>query len=410
MMGKWAKILLLATAICGLCTATQANTTAMTTTSANSTQELEPTPVISHIHFAPDAKFGASLKLKHNIIAQQKRIALLLPLKSSAFGSAADAVRAGVQAAYENEKNGIEIEVLETDGTTQDALAGYAAAVANFDIVIGPLSRSEVTAIAQSGIVSKPSIALTQPDLGEAELTIPANMLVMGLSIEDEARQVANWMSTDKVLLKAVVISTNTAWQRRAAKAFMTQWRQLGLTAQLLELPFADGVLTPNTLTQVKKRITAENPLAAFLALEASQASQILPAVNNNISVFGTSQLNPQSYFEWQTAERKEEMNGTYLVDIPWQLQPDHPAVMIYPRLVVSPNKVHSADMERLYALGIDAYRVAAQLAAGYTQFSLDGVTGKLKIQFGTTKALFERTKQEAKYENGLVVPIKNAP
>ena len=44
-------------------------------------------------------------------------------------------------------------------------------------------------------------------------------------------------------------------------------------------------------------------------------------------------------------------------VDMPWLLQPDHPAVMVYPR----PDCARADDLERFYALGIDAFRVAQE-------------------------------------------------
>jgi outer membrane PBP1 activator LpoA protein len=61
---------------------------------------------------------------------------------------------------------------------------------------------------------------------------------------------------------------------------------------------------------------------------------------------------------------------------MPWLLQPDHPAVMIYPRALYR----EAADYERLYALGIDAFRVAVALLAGNATLSLDGVTGRIML------------------------------
>jgi outer membrane PBP1 activator LpoA protein len=77
---------------------------------------------------------------------------------------------------------------------------------------------------------------------------------------------------------------------------------------------------------------------------------------------------------------------------------------MVYPRHVVDPGHRHNADLERLYALGIDAYRVAHEIAAQHRDFQLDGVTGKLKVHFDKTKAHFERSAQPAVYRDGLVV------
>jgi len=65
-------------------------------------------------------------------------------------------------------------------------------------------------------------------------------------------------------------------------------------------------------------------------------------------------------------------------VDMPWLLQPDHPAVMIYPRA----NPPLTPDMERLYALGIDSFRLLQILLDGSyrTALPLDGVTGRIRL------------------------------
>jgi outer membrane PBP1 activator LpoA protein len=102
-------------------------------------------------------------------------------------------------------------------------------------------------------------------------------------------------------------------------------------------------------------------------------------------------------------------MNGVRLIDMPWQLQPDHTAVMVYPRPVVNPDQKRSPDMERLYALGIDAYRVAREIALSRPSFELDGVTGKLKVSFGRGAARFQRIEPTAVYRDGMVVPLPGA-
>lgn len=426
MLYKLAKVWVLATALSGLCPATQANTTVVAAIGtmpsvigivAPATAS-DPVPRITQNDLAlPPEIFGAApaseapLSVATATGPVPVRVGLLLPLRSATLGAAAEAVRAGVQAAYEREKDGMSIGVIETDGTAQDVLAAYADAVARFDMVIGPLARSEVAAIAQSGKVSKPSIALARPDTaGDADTVLPPQMLAIGLSIEDEARQVADLVGADKTAGKAFVVSTNVAWQRRAAKAFAAQWQTLGLVSQPMELSISDGYLSARSLVQLKKRLQADSPALLFAALDAGQTAQLRLAIGADLAVYGTSQLNPLAWQDWQNAEPMMELNGARLLDIPWQLQPDHPAVAIYPRLIVGDDEARSADLARLYALGIDAYRVVREIAANRTNFELDGVTGKLTVNFGKGPARFERIEQTAIYQDGIVVPLVDAP
>jgi outer membrane PBP1 activator LpoA protein len=313
-----------------------------------------------------------------------------------------DAVRAGFMAAHAQQPDNFVINAIDTSDAPQDVLAGYQQAVQDNDIVVGPLTRSGAVAIVQEHAVVKPTIALTQLSaVGEAEIAAPSNLLPIGLSIEDEARQVADW--TAKHGATAFVVSTSTAWQRRAAGAFAMQWRSHGLEADLLQLSLTDGYLDANALLQLKKRLQNEKPSLLFVALDAAQAEQLRNAIGNEVEIVGTSQLNPLTLEGWASAPPLNSMNGARLVDIPWQLQPDHVAVMAYPRQPQTGDQPRNADLERLYALGIDAYRVARNVAAHETDFRLDGVTGNLNVHFGQGAPKFQRVEQPAVYRDGKV-------
>lgn len=333
------------------------------------------------------------------------RIALLLPSRSESMLQVADAVRAGFMAAYQYEPSNIIVNLVETGDAPQDVLAGYQNAAADNDIVVGPLTRSGATEIALSHAVTKPTIALTQLDTGEAG-TISSNMLLMGLSVEDEARQIAIWATTGKSSGKAFAISTSVSWQRRAANAFVTKWRALGMKPETIELSTGSGFINANGMLQLRKRIQAEKPALLFLALDAAQAIQLRMAIGSEVPMVGTSQLNPVALDDWPTANRLNDLEGVLLLDVPWQLQADHPAVMAYPHLPSKPDQRRSPDIERLYALGIDAYRVARNIALKQTDFQLDGVTGKLAIRFGNGAAYFDRIMQTAIYRGGMVQPL----
>ncbi len=339
--------------------------------------------------------------------AGSARIALLLPLQSSSLGHAAAAVRNGFMAAYEKDRSlGIIVSVEDSGEATADILRAYTGAAFGHDIVVGPLSRSGTAAIAEQAQIQRPTLALTQT---EANVRVPANMLMMGLSVEQEARQVAAWVQAEHPGSQPLVVATGAAWQRRAAAAFVEEWQRLGNVSEQLELRFADGFLDANMLASLQERLQSRPPAFIFAALSAAQARQLRIAIDRGVPLYGTSQLNPLSLPDWSVAVPVPEMNGVRLVDLPWQLQADHPAVMSYPRPTIAPGQARNADLERLYALGIDAYRVAREIAAQRQQFSIDGVTGKLKIDLQSANS-FERTEVPAVYDNGVVVPLLALP
>ncbi|MBK4736399.1 penicillin-binding protein activator [Noviherbaspirillum pedocola] len=330
------------------------------------------------------------------------RIALLLPLNSPSLGTAAAAVRDGFLASYEKEHDpNISLTVVESGDAPQQVVDAYRVAVQDHDIVVGPLSRSGAAAIAASGQVARPTIALTQADAVGAALP---QLLTIGLSVEDEARQAAGWASIEYPGEQALVVSTTTAWQRRAARAFQAAWQAQGLGADSVELSASEGNLSPSALLQLIDRIRASNPGLVFAALDAVQARQLREALGQDIAIYGTSQLNPYSVAGWAAATRQPSMDGVRFIDLPWMVQPDAPAVARY-----ATGTGRGGDLERLYALGIDAYRVARQVAQGRDSFELDGVTGRLRIRFGGGASRFARVESQAVFQDGAAAPLAGA-
>lgn len=335
------------------------------------------------------------------------RIALFLPISSESFRQAAEAVGAGVHAAHEREPDGVEIHLVDSGDAAQNIAERYRIAAEQADLVIGPLSRSAVAAVAQAGGIAKPTIALTAPEvLPDTSLAMPAQMLVIGLAIEDEARQVADWASHDNASRKAVVLHAGAAWQRRAAKAFELQWSKQRRELRVVELAAADSLLNGRALLQLKKEL-AEESTVIFAALDAQQARQVRAVLGPRHPLYGTSQLNPVTLAGRGSAERMTDMDGVRLLEIPWQLDPGHAMVAAYARPANPAEPPPSADMERLYALGIDAYRVAREVAAQQGEFELDGVTGRLAVQIDTRQGRFQRSTERAVYRDGGVIPLE---
>ena len=325
------------------------------------------------------------------------RIALLLPLRSESLGPPSEALRAGFMAAFERDRDGFIINVVEGGDSPEETVQAYKKALTENDLVVGPLARSAVGAIAASGAVSKTTIALNYPDSrGGVEHNIPPKMLVMGLSIEDEARQVAQWAGTSHPGATALIVAGANAWQRRIATAFAAHWKQLGFPSQTVEIAANNGYLSEAALNQLKLKIETEPPGLLFAAMDADQLRQVRSILGTSLPGYGTSSVNPGS----EPGMAMAELDGMNMLDMPWQVNPDHPAVMVYPRWTATRR---SLDFDRLYALGIDAFRVAREITLRPgAPFQLDGVTGKLNVAFGAGPARFERVQPVMLYQGGV--------
>ncbi|KFI05300.1 penicillin-binding protein activator [Massilia sp. BSC265] len=324
---------------------------------------------------------------------QGVRIALLLPLQSDALAQPAEAVRAGFMAGYERDRNGVTVNLIPTGDSSQATLDAYARASEQNDIVVGPLARPAVAALATSGIVSKPTIALNHPQTGGQ---LPRQMLVVGLSLEEEASQVADWAAAEQPGARALVLTGKTAWQQRLSGAFTARWAQLGLNNATVELPSSDGYVDPNALAELRSRMQVDPPQLVFAALDAVQLRQVRSAIGTSLPTYGTASINPGS----DPAVSGPELSGVRILDLPWTVQPEHPLVASYPRWG---GATSGFDMQRLYALGIDAFRIARELALRpNTRFQLDGVTGRLSIDMGAGAAAFRRVETGTVYRDGI--------
>ncbi len=329
------------------------------------------------------------------------RIALLLPTRSDALGPPSEALRAGFMAAFEREREGFAVDTIDTGDSPDETLNAYMAALKTHDLIVGPLSRSAVTAVADSGTVSKPTIALNHPETRNA---VPNNMLVIGLSIEDDARQVARWAAAEHPGGSALIVSGVSPWQKRLAAAFAAQWKQLGNSSQLVEMSATNGYLHESGLNQLKTRADTELPTLLFGALDPDQMRQVRGALGPELPAYGTSSVNPGA----DAGTAPPELDGTRMIDLPWQVQSDHSAVMAYPRWS---GAKRTLDLERLYALGIDAYRITREIGLRpATAFKMDGVTGRLSVSYGKGRASFQRQQTGTVYQGGtykLVEPAR---
>ncbi|MDB5760368.1 MAG: hypothetical protein JWM30_3657 [Burkholderia sp.] len=405
--------LIVAAVLAGLCALAQANTTGYPAgglmLAQNDISLMPGGPVETESVPTPD--ITAQPQVQAPGAAGAVRIGLLLPLRSDSLRTAAAMVRDGFVAAYEKTRDpGVSLTVIETGDAAQDVLDAYAGTLPDVDIMVGPLSRSGAAAIAKRGAIDKPTIALTPADaVGDNAGAMP-QWLSMGLSLEDDARQAADWAASEQPGETALIVSTSTTWQRRAARAFQAAWQRRGLPAEMFELSAAGGNLSASALAQLQERMRSARPGLVFAALDAAQAGQLRESIGADLPMYGTSQLNPYTPQGWAGVDARADMNGVRFIDLPWLLRPDSAASAGYARPAAGPEQARSADMERLYALGVDAYQVARGVAAQRGVFDVDGATGRLKVSVGAGPARFERTASPAIYQDGIPAPMPGPP
>lgn len=318
-------------------------------------------------------------------------IALLLPLQSRDYASAADAVKQGFVAAASRQSVGLPIRVysdFDEDSGVTDVYRRATAAGAK--VVVGPLTRNGVSALVAERFIPVPTLTLNIVEEKPAPL-----LFFFGMAAEAEARQLAQ-LARRQGLREAIIVTTGAPFTKRLQAAFEEEWMALG-----------GGVLREIEYTRTYDEfadITEIPGSMIFLATGTKTARLVRPYLPNKLPIYATSQI----FSGNENTLVNYDLNGIRFVDMPWLLQPDHPAVMTYSRA----DPPLSIDRERLYALGIDAYRLAQLLLSKKIALPLDGVTGDIYLrdhvfQRMATPALFmEGRSQLAGATNGPTIQM----
>ncbi|QJR09604.1 Penicillin-binding protein activator LpoA [Usitatibacter rugosus] len=320
-------------------------------------------------------------------------IALILPIGSPQLGRLADAVRQGFAAAAEAEgKNALPIVLTNVGDDGAAAIEACARSqAAGAILVITGLTRDGASAVAKSECTSRtPVLTLNQPT---EDTGVHPQLYSISLSLEQEARQAA-LLAVSEGWHSAILIASKSALAQRVQAAFEQEWvRAAGEVAG--RVTFSGG---PEDAPLVKERLAQmSRGDMVFLALDSPDSRLVRPYVSGMLPVYATSlSVDPRA-----EATVNVDLQGVRYVDMPWFVQPDHPAVMVYPQ----PRTPMPVDFERLYALGIDAYRIATVLVQGdRSKLTLDGVTGKITLEGNQ----FARALIPAEVDGGRVVPLRN--
>jgi len=286
------------------------------------------------------------------------------------------------------QKNALPIKLYPTTADALEVLTAYQQALTGGAVmVVGPLTRDAVAALAASSLVKMPTLALNTLD--DDRMVIAPQLYFFGLQTENEARFAAR-LAGNESRRHAVIINDGGALSKRLQAAFTDEWLKSS-AASAKSVPLGGDAME---LVKLRKLGGGEDTLF-FLALDEKKARIARPYLDPAAPVYATSQVFGA---DANNSLLNHDLEGVRFADMPWLLQPDHAAVMIYPRTTPP----LGADMERLYALGIDAFRLAEQIrAAGSDPLNLDGVSGR--IRWVASRQLFLREPVAATFRNGEV-------
>ncbi len=345
------------------------------------------------------------------------KIGLLLPL-SGKYEKSSTAIRDGFIAAwYMDKQEKSEIKIYDANALNITDI--YQQAIAEgVDYVVGPLEKEAINQLTNLGELPVQILALNRQDLNKEQTS--NKLIQFGLSPEDEAMQVAETAMSDGHRL-ALVMSPDNPWGERIAEAFIKRWVELGggvLERAIFESNSKDFSLPVKSLLNIDSSESRARGLLnklnikinsverrredadfIFTAAVPSDARQLFPQIRfyraADLPVYATSHIFSGIVDE----SRDNDLNGVMFLDMPWILETSHQLSMIQDALNRNWSQERS-QYRRLYALGIDAYRLIPQigrLSAEKNTF-LNGETGDLSI---TPDNIVKRKLRRAQFVEG---------
>ncbi|RAU46990.1 MULTISPECIES: penicillin-binding protein activator [unclassified Pseudomonas] len=329
------------------------------------------------------------------------KIALLLP-QDGPLASVARALRDGFMAAhYQAQQAGQPspaIEVFDSSRvTSMDAFYAQAKA-AGAQMVVGPLEKPLVKQLS-----AHPQLPITTLALNYSDVTTqgPTELFQFGLAAEDEAREVSRraWADGKR---SAVAMVPKGEWGDRVLEAFRQSWQAKGGTllgveridqpvalaqqvADLFQLRNSEGRaqrLQSTTGAQMAAQPSRRQDVDfMFLAATPQQAQQIKPTMvfqyAGDVPVYATSHLFTNSGDQ----AMYNDLAGVRFCETPWLLNAADPLR----QQVTNQWPQAAGSLGRLYAMGIDAYRLAPRLTQLKTlpESRIDGLSGSLAIGQG---------------------------
>jgi len=330
-------------------------------------------------------------------INKPKKIAILLPLQGQ-HAHSAQAVRDGFLAAFYAHANSADkpkIQIYDTSAQSNVQSVYKHAVDEGADFIVGPLIKEEVESISQFYNSRVPILALNTINNGRQD-----GLFQFSLSPEMEARAIAEkaWQDGHR---NALIISPKSAWGKRMQTTFRENWIAMGgkiigvqeiqsqsnLNKEIQQLLSIDASeARANKLKKLGLKFAFEprrrqDPNMIFIATNAALARQVKPLLNfyyaANLAAYSGSSI----YNGKPLPNLDQDLNGIQFCDMPWILDKSISSKATYKAVADSwPREFE--QYSRLYALGLDAYKIALQIdqLSVLPDLGVSGMTGMLTV------------------------------
>lgn len=359
------------------------------------------------------------------------KIAVLMPNADNPLNVFAQAIVKGIRAENKQLSTPHEIILLPRKNG-QSALSHLQdASLMGASVAIGPITRDDVNEISELPFLPLPVVSLNLP---EDDVKSPELLMNFSLSLEEEAKQVASMAiqslaKENKDSLNIVLFEGASPINQRVANTFEQALAEesisitrIPITKELLTLPklyevknFSSLTLgtksLPDTaegyenakqynenLTQSFSKLGSSSYSAVFLVTDARTAALIKPRLPRDTRVWGTSMINPGNPEQSVIASLAFDLQNTGFVDAPLILRYNNQDF----KASFGETPPNSLIARRLFAFGVDAYRLARLWMRWQPEITMAGTTGSLSFK-KSVRANVSRIAQPAVFYHGQI-------
>jgi len=312
--------------------------------------------------------------------AAGKVIGVMLPL-TGPYSAAGQAVKAGLEAAAAADSNPAKPQLRYADTQGGDPAVVYRSLTgAGAELVIGPLVKEELTALAKSAELMVPVLALNQVKEVQS-----ASIYQFGLAPEQEVEQSAGsaWFDGRQ---SALMLAPATAFGQRMIQHFSGYWRSLGGAVVAIKTYKAGGDDFSGPVRELLASAPGGGKAADFVFLiadarDGSLLRSYLEAQQTTASpalpIYATSQV----YNGRPDVSQNPDLNGIAFCDIPWLLGDDDSGPLSRQGLQQTLDRTPE-NYRRLIPMGMDAYRLIPELPRlqSASDHRFNGATGVLTL------------------------------
>lgn len=363
--------------------------------------------------------------------ASKTKIAVLMPNADNPLNVFAQAIVKGIRA--ENKQLSTPHEIILLPRKIGQSTLSHLqdASLMGASVAIGPITRDDVNEISELPFLPLPVVSLNLP---EDDVKSPELLMNFSLSLEEEAKQVASMAiqslaKENKDSLNIVLFEGASPINQRVANTFEQALAEesisitrIPITKELLTLPklyevknFSSLTLgtksLPDTaegyenakqynenLTQSFSKLGSSSYSAVFLVTDARTAALIKPRLPRDTRVWGTSMINPGNPEQSVIASLAFDLQNTGFVDAPLILRYNNQDF----KASFGETPPNSLIARRLFAFGVDAYRLARLWMRWQPEITMAGTTGSLSFK-KSVSANVSRIAQPAVFYHGQI-------